>query len=478
MLFNSLHYLIFFPLVVLLFYRLPVRFRTIFLVAASCYFYMVFKAVYILILFTVITVDYLSALYIERSTGGRRRLGLVVSIASNIGILFVFKYYDFAADNAALLSRALGWPPAAAATRLHLLLPIGLSFHTFQSLAYIVEVFKGRYPAERNPLTFALYVLFFPQMVAGPIERPQGLLRQLHFAGGFSYATAVEGMRLILIGFWNKMLVADNLAPYVDAVYSHPSDATGFTATLATLAFAVQIYCDFCGYSQIAIGSAKVLGIDLMTNFDHPYRARSIADFWHRWHISLSTWFRDYVYIPLGGSRVTPGRKDVNTMAVFLLSGLWHGANWTYLAWGGLHGSYLVVENHLNRRAGWRNLRAAWPAAYRIVVFLLVCLAWVFFRARSLADACGLLRTIFTRWATLGADLQGLAQRVWASGSLQNGLLVGFAAYAILGAIERLAARDWTTVPRPLRWALYYGMVTSILLLARFESRSFIYFQF
>jgi D-alanyl-lipoteichoic acid acyltransferase DltB (MBOAT superfamily) len=360
-------------------------------------------------------------------------------------------------------------------------LPIGLSFHTFQSLAYIIEVFYGRYPAERNPVRFALYVLFFPQMVAGPIERPQGLLRQVqHLDHDFSYDDAVQGLRLILTGFWCKLLVADNLAPYVDAVYANPSGATGFTATLATLLFAVQIYCDFFGYSQIAIGSARVLGIRLSPNFNHPYRAESIADFWRRWHMSLSSWFRDYVYIPLGGNRVEPRRRDVNILLVFLLSGLWHGANWTYVVWGGLHGTYLLVENHLSRR--FRLSSSTTPVARvlsRATILGLVCVAWVFFRASSIPAAFTLIRAIGTRWSTLAADVQGSLSRLWQFGSLQNDAAIGMLAYGVLGLlIEPLANWESARLVRPLRWGLYYGMIVSILIFAKFESRTFIYFQF
>src|SRR5262245_41246187 len=291
------------------------KWRAPLLVLASCYFYMVFKPIYIVILLVVITIGYLSGLYIERHAGWRRRLGLLVSIASNVGILFVFKYCDFALDTLAPVFRS--WlPPGRPIPHFSLVLPIGLSFHTFQSLAYVIEVFFGRYPAERNPIRFSLYVLFFPQLVAGPIERPQGLLRQLTLTQRFSHDDAAAGLRLMLYGFSMKLLVADNLAPYVDAVYANPGGVSGFVAAMATIAFAVQIYGDFFGYSLIAIGSARVLGIRLVTNFDHPYSATSVTEFWRRWHISLSSWFRDYVYIPLGGNRVSPVRRDVNVMTV------------------------------------------------------------------------------------------------------------------------------------------------------------------
>jgi alginate O-acetyltransferase complex protein AlgI len=476
MLFNSIHYLLFFPCVVALFFSLPVRLRAIWLVLASCYFYMVFRPSYILILIAVIAIDYFSALYIERQAGRRRKVGLIVSILSNLGILFAFKYYAFAVDNFLAVSRVIGLPESVDPPRLQLLLPIGLSFHTFQSLAYVVEVFNGRYPAERHVLRFALYVLFFPQMVAGPIERPQGLLRQLHLDWAFSYERAVQGLRLILLGFWYKLLIADNLAPYVDAVYGDPATATGFTAALATLCFAIQIYCDFCGYSLIAIGSAKVLGIQLVRNFDHPYTADSVTDFWRRWHISLSSWFRDYVYIPLGGNRVDTLRRDRNVVIVFLLSGLWHGAAWTYVVWGGLHGFYILMENHLVGDVS--RLRRKTALAYRVLAMMLVGFAWVFFRARSLSDAVTILDAMARRWSTIGADLQGALARASVYGSVVNGVAIGFAAFTILAWLERLTMDDRLTMPMGFRWTVYYGMIASILFFARFESRSFIYFQF
>jgi D-alanyl-lipoteichoic acid acyltransferase DltB (MBOAT superfamily) len=476
MLFNSIHYLFFFPIVAALFFGLPPRFRTLWLVLASAYFYMVFRPAYILILVAVITIDYFSGLYIERHTGPPRKAGLLLSIASNLGILFVFKYYAFASDNIALLSRLVGVPEAVAPPALQLLLPIGLSFHTFQSLAYVLEVYYGRYPAERNALRFALYVLFFPQMVAGPIERPQGLLRQLHLGNPFSYERAVQGLRLVLVGFWYKVLVADNLAPYVDTIYGNPAAATGFTATLATISFALQIYCDFCGYSLIAIGSAKVLGIDLARNFDHPYRARTFADFWRRWHISLSTWFRDYVYVPLGGSRVGASLRDRNILVVFMLSGLWHGAAWTYVVWGALHGVYLIAENRLAERIG--RLPHSAGFAYRGLVLALVCLAWVFFRAPSLSDAATILSAIALEWSTLGQELEAAAAALGSYGSALNGVVVGTIGYTALIVLDRATSFEWPAMPRRFRLTLYYAMVSGIMVFGKFESRSFIYFQF
>ncbi len=286
---------------------------------------------------------------------------------------------------------------------LAIILPIGLSFHTFQSMSYTIEVYRGHQAAERNFARFALYVMFYPQLVAGPIERPQNLLQQLKERHEFSYERARAGLQLMAWGFFKKIAVADRLAPAVNSVYADPSSYSGSAILLATYLFAIQIYCDFSGYSDIAIGAAQVMGFRLMRNFDHPYFSRSIPEFWRRWHISLSTWFRDYVYVPLGGSRTTTQRRALNLMAVFLLSGLWHGASWTFVIWGALNGAYMVASyaSAKIRRAvvalsGLDRLPYVHAAITGIITFHLVLAAWVFFRAESIGDALFAFRAIAT----------------------------------------------------------------------------------
>src|ERR1043165_6740014 len=346
MLFNSLHFVFFFILTTTVYFLLPHKWRWAFLLLISCYFYAVFVPIYILILAFTIVVDYWAGRLIEDHRHQRRPL-LLASLIVNIGFLAFFKYYNFLNENLTHLLGLAGRNNPIPALRI--LLPIGLSFHTFQAMSYTIEVYRGNQKAERHFGIYALYVMFYPQLVAGPIERPQNMLHQFHRKVGFNYDRVVAGLRLTLWGLFKKIVIADRLSIYVDAVYNNATHHSGITCIVATIFFAFQIYCDFSGYSGIALGAAKVLGIDLMENFRRPYLATSIKDFWSRWHISLSTWFRDYLYIPLGGSRVKMPRHILNLLIVFMVSGLWHGANWTFLIWGALHGLYLTGELILHK---------------------------------------------------------------------------------------------------------------------------------
>jgi alginate O-acetyltransferase complex protein AlgI len=466
-LFNSIAYLIFFPVVVLAHFALPHRARWAMLVAASCYFYMFFIPKYILVLFAIILLDFVAALFIERSEGSRRKAWLVASIAANLGLLAVFKYYGFLTAN---VGRALDLAGAdVALPKLDLILPIGLSFHTFQSLAYTIEVYRGRYTAERHLGYYALYVLYFPQMVAGPIERPEHVLPQLKIARTFDAARTSRGLRLILLGLVKKMLIADNLAPLVNAAYGSYREHSGLALLLATLFFSVQIYCDFSGYSDIAVGSSSILGIELMRNFDHPYASTSISEFWRRWHISLSSWFRDYLYLPLGGSREGRAKTLRNIFVVFGLSGLWHGANWTYVIWGLLHGTYLGVERAIRARAERFGLPKTPSLLAGFTTFALATIAWVFFRASNLAAAIGILKRIALGRAGKDLDLlECSAALVLSSAILIGGLVLNRAR-----ASARLA--DLST---PLRWSIYLLLVASLVLFGSSEGGQFIYFQF
>ena len=333
MLFNSIPFLVFYPVVTLLYFILPQRWRWAILLAASATFYMAFVPSYILILFFTILVDYNAGLWIERSAGHRRRFFLVLSLVANIGVLAFFKYFNFMNANLRELAHFLHWNYPV--PLLQILLPIGLSFHTFQSMSYTVEVYRGRQAAEKHLGILALYVLFYPQLVAGPIERPQNLIHQFREVHRFDEDVFLSGVRLMLWGLFKKCVIADRLALYVSQVYDHPFQYRGLPLLVATVFFSVQIYCDFSGYSDVAIGSARSMGFRLMQNFNRPYGADSVPEFWRRWHISLSTFFRDYLYIPLGGNRTAPARWCSNIMLTFLISGLWHGAAWNYILWGG-----------------------------------------------------------------------------------------------------------------------------------------------
>lgn len=393
MLFNSLSFLVFFPVVTALYFLLPHKFRWFLLLLASCFFYMFFKPVYILILFGTIIIDYYAGIQLENIQDKKRKKAfLVLSLIANIGVLVVFKYYNFINHNLTDMLMNMGFENPV--PFLNILLPIGLSFHTFQAMSYTIEVYRGNQKAERHFGIYALYVMFYPQLVAGPIERPQNVLHQFHEKHTFNYDNVSSGLKLMLWGFFKKVVIADRLAIGVDEVYNHLHSYTGVALITATLFFAIQIYCDFSGYSDIALGAAKVMGFTLMVNFNRPYAAQSISEFWSRWHISLSTWFRDYLYIPLGGNRVKIPRLYFNLFIVFLISGLWHGANWTFIIWGALHGFYLIFA------LATKNLRFKINAFFKvkhlgglvnmfnvILVFTLVSFAWLFFRAANFSDA-------------------------------------------------------------------------------------------
>jgi alginate O-acetyltransferase complex protein AlgI len=390
MLFNSLLFLVFFIIVTTGYYLLPGRFRWLWLLLASCYFYMYFKPAYILIILFTIVIDYIAGILIEQAKAPYKKLYLIISLVANIGVLAFYKYIDFFIQNINSLSGIFDGPQVPL---LNILLPIGLSFHTFQAMSYTIEVYRGNQIAERHFGIYALYVLFYPQMVAGPIERPQHILPQLHQTHKFVSSTFVTGIFVMLIGLFKKVVIADRLGLYVDPVFSDPHHHSGLSLLLASYFFAIQIYCDFSGYSDMAIGAALTLGIKLMQNFNRPYLSKNISEFWSRWHISLSTWFRDYVYIPLGGNRKTEILTYFNILIVFIISGLWHGANWKYVVWGLIHGA-LLISYRMSKRF---NISInGYPFLKWLLTFNLVCLAWIFFRANSITDGIYILQKIFT----------------------------------------------------------------------------------
>ena len=480
MLFNSLEFAVFFPLVCALYFTAPARLRVPILLVSSCVFYMAFIPVYIVILFVTIGIDYVAGLMLERAQGQpRRRTILLVSIIATCAVLFVFKYFNFFVGSFVGVATYFGWQPTN--PTLDIILPIGLSFHTFQSLSYVVEVYRGHQRAERNFTVYATYVMFFPQLVAGPIERPQNLLHQFYQRHEFEYARVVSGLKRMAWGFFKKLVIADRLAIYVNDVYGDPQNHNGLQLTIATVFFAYQIYCDFSGYSDIAIGTARVLGFKLMENFDRPYASRSVSEFWRRWHISLSTWFRDYVYYPMGGNRVSKPRWYTNLLVTFGVSGLWHGANWTYVVWGFLNGLYLVIGaatgSARNRVAGALGLgeRGLVRATIQIAItFVLTCIAWVFFRATTLEDAIYILGHMTQGW-----DLAQIRTEQF----LMRQMPIALLAIAVLEIAQYLnqhrhpmeALARW---PRVARWPVYASMVLAVVLLGIYRESAFIYFQF
>ena len=476
--FVSFEFAILFLVTVPLFYLLPHKRRWILVLIASYAFYMSWKASYIIIIMVTTLCDFHIAKAIHASNAPtRRRFLLGLSLAMNFGILFTFKYYNFLAgsiDNAAL---AMGLDWALPAFRL--LLPVGVSFYTFQEVAYVVDVYRGVLPPERRLGIFATFIAFFPQLVAGPIERAKHMIPQFHNPVSFIPANVVEGFRFMLWGAFKKVVIADRLAVYVNEVYGHPGDFSGGTLFIATLFFAFQIYCDFSGYSDIAIGVARTMGFDLMTNFRQPYYATSVREFWQRWHISLSTWFKDYLYFPLGGNRLGKARWKINILIVFLVSGIWHGANWTFVVWGALHGCYLVAEQILEARiGGWHprmgsRLR---DGARILLTFTLVTVAWVFFRAQNISQAVGVLSSIAS---DLRFDRNELGM---VFGSKEELLICAGLIAALMGADRLLLKGGWTPLlarlGTPARWTLYYALAVAVFLLGHWGSQEFIYFQF
>ncbi|MBT4849328.1 MBOAT family protein [Candidatus Parcubacteria bacterium] len=481
MLFNSLFFLfVFFPIVGGFYYLLPHKFRWAWLLLASCYFYMSFIPGYILILAITITIDYFAAIFIGRSKGHSKRFLLILSILANIGMLFIFKYFNFFNTNIISLAEFFHWNYSI--ENLKLILPIGLSFHTFQSLSYIIEVYRGRQKVERHFGIFAVYVLFFPQLVAGPIERPQNLLHQFYEKHYFRLEQFMSGMRLIIWGLFKKVVIADRASVFVDQIFNNVNDFTGPYFALATFLFAFQIYCDFSGYSDMARGIARTLGFELMVNFRSPYFSRSISEFWTRWHISLSTWFRDYVYVPLGGNRVSSFRWTYNLFIVFLLSGIWHGANWTYVVWGAMNGFYLIfsiwTKKIRSKIAGILKLKHTFleKALQLIVTFLLIEASWIFFRAQSLGDAWYILKQIFIEGYKI-TSLQPFIQRY----NYSIGII--FAAIILLILVDYFIAEDKRAkklqkISMPLQVFAYSFLVFIIILLGQFSNEHFIYFQF
>ena len=485
MLFNSLHFLLFFVLVTWLYFTIPKKFRWVLLLSSSCYFYMAFVPVYILILGFTIVIDYFAGIYIEKSIGKNRKFFLVLSLIANIGVLAVFKYYNFINSNLTFIFDKIGLINQL--PYLSILLPIGLSFHTFQAMSYTIEVYRGNQKAEKHFGIYSLYVMFYPQLVAGPIERPQNIIHQLKEYFDFDYDRVTDGLRLMGWGLFKKIIIADRLAIIVDSVYDNPHQYNFISISIATIFFSFQIYCDFSGYSDMAIGAARVMGFNLMKNFNSPYQSKSISEFWSRWHISLSTWFRDYLYIPLGGNRVAISRWYFNLFVVFLLSGLWHGANWTYIMWGAIHGFYLVfgiITNKIRIKIGDKLLINKLAFLPYLSTFLLVSIAWIFFRANSIETGFFLIKKIFQGFPEFftGNFYHNFNfEQIGNAGKFE--IAFCFLLIIFLEGIQYLASRYnlksiFKNQSIYLRWAVYYGVIFIMIYFGVFENRQFIYFQF
>ena len=486
MLFNSLKFLYFFPVVCVLYYSLPHRFRWIFLLIASYYFYMCWKVEYIVLILITTLVTYFTGLAIAKEEEKRKKkIYLALCICSNLLILLVFKYFNF--FNNSFKEIFDYFNIFYNVPSFNLLLPVGISFYTFQSLSYTIDVYNGRTEPEKHFGIFALYVVFFPQLVAGPIERSAKLLPQFYNKIEFEYSQVTDGLRLMAWGFFKKIVIADRLALLVDQVYNNADTYTGIPLILGTYFFSFQIYCDFSGYSDIAIGAARVLGIDLSKNFNYPYFAKNINDFWRRWHITLSTWFRDYLYFPLGGNRVNPQRWCYNILLVFFLSGLWHGAYWTFIIWGLLHGVFIIITRFYQKyKAEYFSKKPAdnhGEIINILLTFHLVTFLWIFFRANSVNDAFYIIPNLFNFSNIAGVSWQIMHDTNAYLGINMYELIISLSLICLLVFVEFLnfrfdALQKLLHKPVYFRWAYYYVIIFMILIFGKFSINSFIYFQF
>jgi len=468
MFFNSLQYAIFLPVVVLVYYRLRHRAQNVFLLLASYFFYACWDYRFLALIFISTAVDYVAGIQIERWRNADRRnvarLFLIASLVTNLGLLGFFKYFNFFAWGLARMLGSVGLE--ASHPTLNMILPVGISFYTFQTLSYTIDIYRGKMHPIHKPVDFALFVAFFPQLVAGPIERAHNLIPQVQSHRVVSRERFVKGFYLILTGLVRKVVIADTAGVIADLTFGDPSSRSSLQVILALFLYSIQIYGDFGGYSNIARGSATILGFDLMRNFEHPYFAKSIAEFWHRWHISLSTWLRDYLYIPLGGNRRGTSRMYLNLMITMLLGGLWHGAHWTFVAWGALHGLYLVGYRLLCAwdRHGRRKGLPVWLG--RLITYLIVMLTWVVFRVNNLPD----MGRLFSRIVDL--DLSHAVELIpfaW---------LVGL---TLLIDIPQAALKDefcFLRLRRPWRVAITAGVVLLLIFSGGENNAPFIYFQF
>lgn len=474
MLFNSIEFIIFLPLVFGFYWllRKSLRWQNMFVVAASYLFYGWWDWRFLLLIAFTTLCSYVSGRLQERTP---RKWIMWANIILNLLILGLFKYYDFFAQSFADTflrghsDRLL----------LHLILPVGISFYTFQALSYSIDVYRRKLAPTRDIIAFFAYVSFFPQLVAGPIERATNLLPQFEKPRKFDYGVAVDGLRQMLWGFFKKMVVADSCANYVDTIFAHPDWYPGSSMPVAAILFSIQIYCDFSGYSDIAIGCAKLFGIKLMRNFNVPYFSRDIAEFWRRWHISLTTWFRDYIYIPLGGSRVPKMRVVLNTFIIFLVSGMWHGANWTFLAWGAFHALLFLPLILLGKNRKYTDTVAsgsAFPSLMELVkmitTFLLAALGWILFRADSIEDAWEYIKLMFTHF------FEGTP---WISSPMDGWILtISITLLIVVEWLNRNEAHEFARQPRQ-RWLRWSGYIVILFMIGAYMTTNempFIYFQF
>ena len=500
MTFNSFHFLVFFPVVAVVYFTLPPRFRRMFLLAASYYFYMCFKAEYAVILGGSTLIDY----FLGRRIGscptptGKKRL-LLLGFLHNIGLLAALKYLDFFNQSIAALLKPFNI--LYEVKGLEILVPVGISYYTFKKVSYLIDVYRQKQEPEKNVGTFALYVSFFPEITAGPIDRADTLIPQFCKTTGFDYRRVTDGLKLMTWGFFKKLVIADRLAAFVNKVYDNPLQFEGLSLVMATVYFSFQIYCDFSGYTDIALGAGKIMGFDLMENFNRPYFAKSVGEFWKRWHISLTSWLMDYLFLPTAYSvsrkikqpRVMRIRAEtwaymVGITTTFVLCGLWHGAKWTFVIWGSLHGLYLAVSfaTKKSRRRLFKKLKIKKNSIVRKTVrlsitFSLVTFAWIFFRANSISDAFYIITHLFSGWSKV-FNLTGLMEALH-FGLFKRELIVAAVSvfFMILVHLLRkeLTVEQWISKQKVvLRWVFYVGLLLWVLVFADTTAENFIYFRF
>ena len=476
MLFNSFAFMIFLPTVFVLYWLSPHQYRWALMLVASYYFYMCWDVKYVVLILFTTSVSYGGALLIEKQESKiKKKIILTGTIICCLGVLFFFKYFNFVSESIVSILKlfAIQMNPIT----LNLLLPVGISFYTFQTMSYVIDVYNGVAHAEKHFGYYAAFISFFPQLVAGPIERTSNLLPQIKEKHEFNYDQATYGMKLMAWGFLKKMCIADVIAVHVDSIYDSLNTNTGFPLLLAIFGFTIQIYCDFSGYSDIAIGTAKLFGINLMTNFRSPYFSDSIKTFWSRWHISLSTWFRDYVYIPLGGNRCSKLRQSINVFITFLISGLWHGANWTFVIWGGIHGLAQIAENALKTPLDKLKHNKIGHLFSVIITFIFCSYAWTFFRAESFYDA---IYVIVHAFDGISLGKHYFSNIIGMSHLEQIKILLLLAILAMFDfASLKIDVIEWMHSKNIMfRWLVYIVLIMFLFLFAKVGNDAFIYFQF
>ncbi len=482
MLFNSIDFAVFLPIIFILYWFVTnkdLKLQNLLIVVSSYVFYGWWDWRFLSLIFFSTIVDYSIGIALSKEENQlKRKLLLWTSILVNLGFLGFFKYYNFFLDNFLTAFSFFGHPLNA--STLNIILPVGISFYTFQTLSYTIDVYNRKLEPTKDFIIFTAFVSFFPQLVAGPIERAKHLLPQFYFKRTFDYSKAVDGMRQILWGLFKKIVIADNCAKYANLIFNHSGEYSGSTLILGALFFTFQIYCDFSGYSDIAIGTSRLFGFDLMRNFAYPYFSRDIAEFWRRWHISLSTWFRDYLYIPLGGSKGSMRKKIRNIFVIFIVSGFWHGANWTFIVWGALNAVYFLPIMLLNRNrlntdiVAFGKYLPSWKEVFNMTLtFGLTVFAWIFFRAENMAQALSYIGTIFSKSLVAFPNFPGMH-----NAEIIIILTLLFIIVEWFGREEQFAiAKIGIQWKRPLRYAMYFVIIIAILWFGGSE-QEFIYFQF